>query len=448
MRWFANARQRRFWWVAAIIIGTGAGMSLTYLVATHTAFGRSWLLSTLVSSVNGVFKGRGTLRIGTLRSISPGRVVAENVALVDTAGVPVVVAKRLEGTLSVSGLFSKAIHIRRLLIDGLTIDLKQDTTGRAWNLAYIIAGDTATSPTHTPGFGDDVRIDSIDVRNGDVRTSAPWSPHPIFTGAARDSVIAVRDSLHDLVRTPNGLLFERRAITLAHVAAHDVVVVDVQHRPASLQLDALQGALSDPPVAIRHASGQIVWTSDSLRLALTTVALPHSTGSAVGTIAWNQPGPVRYDVLVHADAGLADLAWVWDALPPEGRGRAVVRMRTLADAYDTEYALDSLDVSSGLSRIRGGIAMTVRPADFLLHNVDLTFSPLRSDLLRRISYDALPPEVQGPFTGRLVARQGGPLSAFRLDLLDARFADERVATRGGAEPAISSVTVRGMVFLP
>ena len=35
-------------------------------------------------------KGRGTITVGVVREIGPNRIVAENVALVDTLGVPVV----------------------------------------------------------------------------------------------------------------------------------------------------------------------------------------------------------------------------------------------------------------------------------------------------------------------------------------------------------------------
>jgi translocation and assembly module TamB len=441
---FMSARQRRFWWAAAIVLGAGAGMSLAYFVATSTTFGRSWLLSALVTRANKVFGGRGSLRIGVLREISPGHIVAEQVSLVDTAGVPVVTAERLDGTLNVSGLWNKAIHIKRLHVRGLVLDLKQDTTGRPWNIAYIISGQKKTGVKSGPGFGDDVRIDSVIVDRGRVAMLGPWAPHPMFTGRVRDSVIAMRDSLHDIVKGGNGLYFQRRVASLDLVRAHDLIVVDVKKRPASLILDSLAGVLSDPPVPIRHAAGRLYWTSDSLRLDLNRVVLPASQGSAVGTVAWNQPGPVRYDVVVKADAGLADLGWIWDVLPREGRGTATVHMRTLADANDAEYLLENMDVGSGTSRIRGNIAVTVRPADLLLHRVDLTFTPLRSELLRRISYEALPPEINGTFTGRLVAMEGGPLTSMKLDLLDARFTDD--AVKGGA-PALSSAKLRGMVSL-
>ena len=437
-----SARQRRFWWVAAIVLGLGGGVTLGYMVATGTDTGRRWLGSTLVANANRVFGGRGALRIGTLREIGPGRVVAENVALVDTAGVPVVTAERVVGTLDMRALFRRAIHIRSLTLSGVVMTLRQEAPGRPWNLAHIIAGDTTMAVPHVGvQFGDDVRIDSLRLDGGVVTTRAPWAPHPVFSGAARDSVIAVRDSLHDLERLVDGRLFEKRRITLERVRAHDLVIVDVRKRPASLRLDSLQGVISDPPVPVRHASGLITWTSDSLRLDLRDVRLPASRGRATGTVAWYQPGPVHFDVQVVADAGLADLQWVWDVLPREGRGTATVRLRTLADANDAEYALTGLDVQSGGSRVRGDIAVTVRPADLLLHDVDLQFLPLRSELARRLSYEALPPQVRGTFTGRLLARDGGSLSAFKVDELDARFVDAAV---GGGD-AVSRVRLAGML---
>lgn len=434
--------QRRLWWAAGTVIVAFSAIGIAYSVAVNTEGGRRWLLTRVIAGANGLFGGRGTLRVGILRSISPTRIVAENVSLVDTAGVPVVTAARLDGAIDVAGLLDKAIHIRRLALRGLRLDLKRDPSG-PWNIAYIISGDTTTkAPRMTPAFGDDIRIDSLLVDGGRIGTLAPWAPHPVFTGAARDSVIAVRDSLHDLVRTSDGSLFERRLIALERLRAHDAIIVDAARRPASMQIDSVSGTISDPPIRITHAAGGLRWTGDSMQLALADVRLPASNGSATGSIDWHNPGPLRYDVRITANAGLSDVQWIWDVLPPVGRGVTTVRMRTLANPDDVEFALSGLDVTSGASRVTGSIVITLEPARMLLSQVDIAFAPMQSELLRRVSYDALPEEIRGTFSGTLVAREGGPLSAFKVDLLDARFADALV--RGGA---VSTARLRGMVTI-
>ena len=450
-----SRRQRHALVAAAVLLGTLGALGGTYLALTRSANGRRWLLSQAITQINGIFGGRGTLTVGTLQSLGFGRITADNVVLLDTAGVPVVQVVRLEGTVDMRALFDRQIHLTRLALRGVKMDFGADTAG-PWNIAYIISGDTTTTTVPSArGFGDDVRIDAIALDEGTISTKAPWAPHPIFTGAARDSVIAVRDSLHDLVRAADGTYFERRVITVQRAVVHDAVIIDPRGRPSSLVLDSLVGAVSDPPVRIVHAGGRLQWTSDSLQFQLADVRLPASSGSATGTVAWNQPGPVRFDVLINAEAGLSDLGWIWDVLPAEGRGKATVRMRTLEDPDNMEFLLSSLDVTSGASRVRGGIAVVVRPADLLLHSVDIMFDPMQSDLLRRVTYDALPPEVEGTFSGRAIAAAGGPLTAFLIDSLDMRFADarepdavSRVQMRGtvgiGAEPTARNVTISAL----
>ena len=436
-----SSRQRRLWWAAAILLGTIGGIGTTYVLAVHTERGRQWLLSAAVSRANGLFGGRGTLRIGVLRSVGPTHVVLEDVALLDTAGIPVVTAQQIDGAFDVVGLLQRAIHLPRLAVRGLRLDLKSEEEG-PWNIAYIISGDTTTAPaSSTPGFGDDVRIDTITVDGGRISMVAPWAPHPIFTGAARDSVLALQISLHDMRRASNGTYFMHRVVDLERIRAHNAIIVDVGQGPASMQIDTVRGAISDPLLRLAHAAGGIRWTGDSLQLNLSEVQLPASTGTAVGTVDWHNPGPLRYDVTMAVNAGLKDLQWIWDVLPDSGRGTATVRMRTLADPDDVEFALSALDVQSGPSRITGGIAVVLTPAQLLLRQVDLAFVPLHSDLLRRLSYDAVPPAIRGSFSGKLVARDGGPLTALKMDRFYARFADARVPG------AVSSVTLRGMVSM-
>jgi len=434
-----TARQRRFWWAAALVGTLVAGVAFTFLWIIKSEGGRRFVLARLVTTIDAAFGGRGALRIGALRELGWSRIVADSVSIVDSAGVPVITMARLAGSLDYAALLNRTVHFRVLELTDMRADLRRDRTG-PWNFAYILSGNGPAKPRVAPGFGDDIRIDTLRLTSGAVTTLAPWAPHPIFVGSAIDSVIAVRDSLHDLLKTPSGL-FERRRIAIDRLVGHDGIIMDPSQKPSHLVIDSLRGIVSDPPVRIAAAAGRIEWTPDSLRLELPTVRLPASSGSASGRVWWNQPGAVRFDVAIKAQAALSDLTWIWDVLPTVGSGSADVHMRTLESADDAEYTLTALKVASGASRLTGQISVVVRPATMLLREVDLAVSPITSELMRRLSYGAVPAEVKGTVRGRLVAPIGGPLTNFVFDLLDAQFTDATIAG------AVSSVRASGVAVM-
>lgn len=433
-------RQRRFWWAAGILGAMVAGVSIALFWVTGTLHGRQWVLARLVTTIDGAFGGRGHLRVGALRDIGwNGRVSADSVSIVDSTGAPIVSVARLDAVLSLGALMDRRVHLRSLNVAALHVDLRKGFSG-PWNFVYLISGPPSAKSVGAADFGDDIRIDTLRISGGAITTIAPWAPNAIFTGSARDSVIAVRDSLHDIIRTPSGLL-ERRYVSIERLVAHDGIIMQPSHAPSSLVVDSLLGTVSDPPVRVVSAAGRLWWTPDSLRLDLPQLSLPASSGSAAGRVWWNQPGAVRYDVTIKTRAGLADLTWIWDALPAAGGGTATVRMRTLESADDAEFALSALDVTSMQSRITGRMHVIVRPADILMQRVDLSFAPIGTDLLRRLSYGAVPPAVMGSVSGRLVAEAGGPLREFLIDRLDARFSDLHVPG------AISTLRVSGLVTM-
>ncbi len=430
--------RRRLLWGGGAVVAVLAAVGVIYLLASNTVSGRRRVLATLLVRAQSVFGGRATLTVGSLDHVGFRRISLTNVSVLDTAGVVVVHADRVESSLDIGGLFDKAIHLRSLDLRGVTLNLKQDFTG-PWNIAYIISGTGPKGPPRMlPALGDDIRIDAIRVTTLQITTEMPWAPHPIFQGRARDSVIAKRDSLHDIIHTPRGML-ERRRISLEQVVARNGIIVQPGGKPSSVLLDTIIGTISDPPVRLVAASGSVTWTPDSLRFNLARVRLPNSSGAAQGMVAWNTPGPVRYDATLNVNAGFADLAWIWEVLPTSGDGTMLVHMRTLADANDAEYVLTHIDAKAMNSHILGAITIETHPVDLLLHAVDLTFEPIESDLLRRLTYGALPNAIRGTFDGRLVASKGGPLTAFIIDRFDARFLDAQAAN------AVSSIRLNGRV---
>ncbi len=433
------SKGRRFGWAIAILVGVAlVGTFTLYRVVTTTAWGRQKFITWALNSANGTLGGRGSITVGVLHELNGDGIRASDVSLLDTAGTVVLHVDEVRGSLSYGALLNKMVHITSLDVRGVQLNLKRDFTG-PWNIAYIINGGPAKPGPHMPGFGDDIRIDSISLSDGKIAMRYPWAPNAMFQGKVRDSVIAVRKSLHEIVVLPQGLM-ESRGIFLPRVVARDVVVATPLHTPSSLQLDTLGLTLSDPAIRVVQTNGTLHWTPDSLLLNLPFVALPASTASAKGKVHWDQPGAVRYDVNVVAQAALSDLGWIWPVLPETGKGTANVRLRTLANADDAEYTLSKLDVTAMKSHVTGDITVVALPATMLLQGIDLSFKPIRSELLRRLSYDAIPKTVQGTFEGRVLAKTGGPVTALQVDRIDATFTDDNAA---GARSSLSAAGVVG-----
>lgn len=435
-----SSKQRRWWWAAALVVALVAAVPITLLLyVTRTASGRARVLALIVDPINRSLAGRGTVSVRELSEVRWNHADLVGIAIVDSAGTKVIVIDSARASVDLYALFDKRIHIRSLDVHGLHVDLRKGVNS-PWNFTYIISGGGPSKKSSTPGFGDDVTIDVLHLTSGEITTVAPWSPFAVFTGTARDSVIALREKFHDIARTSDGL-FERRRYALDRVVAHDGVILKPNHAPSSIVLDSVRATVADPPIRVTHAAGTVTWTPDSLRFALPHLALPASLGSADGRVWWNQPGSVRYDVAINATASLSDLTWTWDVLPTIGSGSVKLRMRTLDSADDTEYALNDLNVTSEKSNVQGRITIVARPAVILLQKVALTFSPITSELLRRVSYEAVPARVQGLLRGQLLAEVGGTLKNFLIDRLNAQFEDRTVPG------ALSLITAFGRVSM-
>ena len=449
-----TALVRRVLLGVALLLTTGlvlGGLLAAWL--TGTTAGRARVLALATDAANGVFDGRATLAAARLVSARPNAIELADVRLRDSTGAAVVRAARVRGALDLGALTRGVIRLPRLELDSAQLDLRQDSVG-PFNLQWVLVGDTANRPPPgPPGLGDDVRIDALVLRDAVVEVRVPWAPHPLFaTQAERDSVIALRDSLHDLTRVGSGFI-ERRVVGIRALYARDVALVTPDDAPGRLQIDSAMLTVSDPPVAVRALSGRVRWYDDSLTFDAPSVRLPESRLAARGVLGWGEPGPVRYDVAIDApDVALDDINWTWPVLPREGRARATVRLRTLENPDNLEVTLRALDASAMNSRVTGEITMVSEVRDFLLRDVALAFDPLSTTLANRLSEDVLPAELDGAFTGRFVARAGGPLTALRIDTLRFEFADavvpgarSRLRARGtvaiGPDPRARDVQV-------
>lgn len=426
--------------LVAVIAACFAAAAGGYLWLTHTDSGRRQVAVFAEGQVNSLLGGRGIVSIGNVAEMGSDRAVLRDVLVRDSTGRVVVRAGYLYAEIARRQLLRRVIQLHELRLDDFDISLEKGLSG-PWNLAWIFLGDTVTSKQKdAPGFGDDVRVTRLSLDRGLLSVDMPWEPSEKIPDRMRDSVIALRRSLHDISDVPGGMI-QHTKIGIGRSVLSDAVFVSPSGDPASLKIDTIALTISDPPVTVVQAAGSVWWTSDSLGLDLPTVQLPVSTASAKGALSFGEPGALRYDVALRAEAGLADLTWIWDVMPTDGSLSADIRMRTLDDAEDAEYSITKLKVASGASNISGKVTVTVTPLELSLSEVDLAFDPLESSLARHLSYDALPPEVRGLLRGRFVAARGGPLTDLLIDRLDARFIDANVTG------AVSGLTASGRVSL-
>ncbi len=438
-----RSRKRRLaLWLGGLALGSVVLIGATLLWITQSEGGRSRVLNTLVNAANGAFDGRGRLEIGEVRRISRSGFDLRNVRLVDTLGAPILSIGRAQGALAVRNLFGGVVRIRQLTLDSVRLDLRQDFTG-PFNLQWLILGDpdAPPPPPRAQRLGDDVRIDEIMLRDGEIVITMPWEPHPLFVGAERDSVIAAFDSLYTLIRRPGGML-EQRTITIRALAGHDLHAVTADDAPGRMVIDSADLDVSVPPVTVRDVRGDVVWYADSLTFDASRVNLPDSRLAARGTVFWGLPDAVRYSATIDArDVALADINWTWPVLPESGRATAQVSLRTMENPEHLEVAMTDLDATTMNSSIRGDITIIAEPRDLLLRDVALVFDPMTTALAARLTEDLLPPELDGRISGRFIALQGGSLEALRIDTLQLAFDD--AVTRG----ARSRVAVSGVVAL-
>lgn len=388
----------------------------------HTDSGRSWTARYVEDVVTRAFDGRGALALGRIESLTPSALTVRNIQLLDSTGRAVVQVDSATGGLSLGALLDGVIRLTSLRVYGATLDLQQvgDTP---FDIVWIVQGDRTRRDTtpRAPRLGDDVRVDTLQLADVSLTVTYPWAPHAVFTGVERDSVIAVRDRLHELVRDAAGLR-ERRRMEISRLQAQDARLIAPGNGPAGLQLVSAHGVLSDPALTITDVRGALEWSSDSLMFDADRVQLPASELAATGVLLWDADGPVRYEATVAAPrVSLRELQWVWPVLPDSGTLSARLMLSTRADADVMVVRMDSIDAQAMASRIRGAATLVVEPRDLRVRDADLSADPITTTLMARLAEVDIPERFAGAVSGTLRITDGGAVTALPVDRADIRY---------------------------
>ena len=435
----------RRWWVRGIV-WTGIGFStligvllFILVLVTQSAFGRERIRQIAVRVTQGYLLG--SLHLGALR-FGPGCALAiDSAALRDPDDSLLVSLGPTRATCAFGALVRGQLIVTSLDVARPNVIARQLPSG-VWNWSRAIKPDTSPPQPSTGGSPRVVVGGPIRLTGGAIVLEVPWAPAESLRGAARDRAIdsALAGELPIIRRSGNALLRRRefRGISidapLVQTAIGDTTVI--------ARLNGLAVVSIDPAIDVRRIAGRVVLRGSRVDLDLPTVAFNESTAGARGYVDWSASGMPAIEATVAADTlAFDDLASFVPNLPRSGGGRLQLVMRTTGGSAPTEYQVTDADLRTTRSVVRGGVTLELSGSNELtIRDAALDLAPLHTDLLNVLVPGALPAEVRGGLSGRLVAR-GSAKGALRVDTLDARYADEAVPG------SVSRVSARGLVTL-
>ncbi|HRN53491.1 MAG TPA: translocation/assembly module TamB domain-containing protein [Gemmatimonadaceae bacterium] len=395
----------------ALVLTLGVGAVLTATLLLRSARGRAWTAARVEAMLAESLAPGVTLRLHGLRLVPLGTLTLDSVVLRDRDGAQVLRTARIDAAVGLRPLLDREVHLTRLAIDGLEVDLAQDRSG-AWNLESLAAPDSggaASTPQALPAPWR-IRLDTLTLRDGRVAVTQP-------------------DSL------PTLPLRRRRFDALSLDLGPSVLHTDGPR--GSVQIAAASLRSEEPALALALQGGGASFTADSAELQLPRILVGESRLALRASAQWrDSTRDPRLDGRLEAsEIALADFAWV-DSLIPRN-GRATARVRVVNGRRDGEYRgiVERFTLVSGDSRIEGRL-VAESGAQMAIRDIDVTLAPLDFALLRELFGDSTPPP---PFDGQLRGRIRGDDFALAPSTLE--FEDRRI---GGA---ISRVTLDGRLDL-
>lgn len=424
------------------IIFTAAGLLLFVLLLALGA----------VAGLTQTDRGRAVLRsalLPVLRAAVPGQLYVGTIGgnLFTTLAIDTLELRTPDGTLFLrSGpirleydprdLLARRIVVRYARLERSVVQLV-DYGNDDWNWKRALQrpGRTRSSSRAPGGFGEWIRLDSVDVIEGNVALHEAWRPPDSLGGARLDSAIRFNLARRDLeIRREDGRFVKVRRWMRVHAALGPSRLAHPDTAGRRFAVRHLSAVENDPLFWFRHVSGTVRLLKDSLWVDSARVELAASGGVAWGKLVWGSGLPMRWDLRIRGDSvAFSDIAWINPVLPHVGGGRTQLHIRNdPRNLRVMQYVITDMDARALRSRLRGRLTFGVGDTVLRISDVGLDLAPLHTDLLRWMNAGPFPYDWRGAITGRADAR-GGPVTRFRLDRAELAYADEHVPgaiTRG------------------
>ncbi len=419
---------------ATFAFGTLFGAAgLAGYVLTSTQVGRDWVREIVVAQLKGAVKG--TLYVGSIGGTLLGDVTVDSLDLRDRLDSTFVRTGPIHLTYDVRDLIDRKIVFKTVELTRPFIRIKEHGDAD-WNWRKIFPPSPVRRPRLTPklrDFGDWVVIDSMTLRDGEVRLVQPWHPDDSLSGARRDSAIRHALASKDVeIRADSEGYMKTRRWTGAQLWTGRLRIAQPDSAGLQFVVRRLDIVENDPPFTISNARGLVRLLGDSVWVTFDRFQLPHTVARGGGKVWWGGGIPMRWDLVFQSDsAGMADFAWIDKSVPEQGGGRvrvAVHNHRGNLNAMD--FVLSDMDARAYRSRITGGMTFTSGEPVLGLRDVNLVLAPANFDLMRRFNGGPFPYDWQGNITGTLKA-SGGPVNHWKVD-------DARLTFRDAGVPGAES----------
>ena len=397
---------------------------LGVMTLTNTDWGRErvrrFALGALGSSVHGI------VHFGAIRGNLLNEVILVDLSITDSAGQPFVNVNRARAQYRVSDLLHKRINLISLALEQPVIVLnKAPGADSAWNFERIFPP-TESSDT-TRGFGSWITASNVRLTDGRVTVRLPWSPSDTLSTAQQDSAVRVAlagETRSRVVQVADGyqsvMDFQRIQAALPRLRLADPDSTSRLFRVGELRMLAFP--FTPPAAEIRGFRGDVRMDADSLWFREVAVALPGTRLTASGAYML-ESGDMNLGTTARPLA-LADLRWLYPALPASGGGSVRLDMRYRAEG-ESDFTVPSAEITVDSGSLAGKIGVALASDGALrFHDTDLRFDRVRTSTL-----EELVPGLEIPRSGMLAGHTvlAGALTDMAVDA-DISFTDARDGT--------------------
>ena len=398
--------------ITVIGLGILAAILLVVVVAlfviSSTEWGREQVRRTAVSQLQGAINGE--VEIGRVEGNLLSAVRLIDVSIVDSAGRPFIRADTVSTGYSLGGLLRKRINLDDLRLVGAEVVLDRPPDAE-WNFQRIFASE-ADGDTTTSAWGKWVELRDVTLVDSRLTMRTEWEPPPDLTQTQKREAIRevlAGETRANVVEVPGGYrnVMDFREL---NAAIDRVLVAHPDTASIPIDVDHFSGILEpfNPPAAdVRDLSGHFRLRGDTLYFTNIDAVLPDSRMRADGFYAMESS-----ELVLSADGSpvtLADLQWLYPALPEQGGGS--LEIEYTMEALTQRIVARDIDLRIGESELKGGADITFGET-VRIQDTDLRFAQFDTRLIESIAPDLTLPR-HGRLNGRL-SLDGSPTD-MRLD---------------------------------